>query len=135
MKGDIPRDRDGRSKGTKAKKSIFGEQVRHPLAGPRGLEAEGEGGFCREEIRLLGRGLLPPWPPSPVSCPHVSSSQDPVQQLWIIPGSEVTLNSSSGSRALASGRRPPRGPLHTRRLPACVRLEVGEGPAEAQRPG
>lgn len=34
MKGDIPRDRDGRSKGTKAKKSIFGEQVRHPLAGP-----------------------------------------------------------------------------------------------------
>lgn len=53
MKGDIPRDRDGRSKGTKVKKSIFGEQVRHPLAGPRGLEAEGDGGFCREEIRLL----------------------------------------------------------------------------------
>lgn len=34
MKGDIPKDRDGRSKGTKVKKSIFGEQVRHPLAGP-----------------------------------------------------------------------------------------------------
>lgn len=62
MKGDIPRDRDGRSKGTKAKKSIFGEQVRHPLAGPRGLEAEGDGGFCREEIRLLGRGPVPPCP-------------------------------------------------------------------------
>lgn len=62
MKGDIPKDRDGRSKGTKAKKSIFGEQVRHPLAGPRGLEAEGDGGFCREEIRLLGRGPPPPYP-------------------------------------------------------------------------
>lgn len=59
IKGDIPKDRDGRSKGTKVKKSIFGERVRHPLAGPRGLEAEGKGGFCREEIRLLGRGLSP----------------------------------------------------------------------------
>lgn len=91
MKGDIPRDRDGRSKGTKAKESIFGEQVRHPLAGPRGLEAEGDGGVLPRGDQAAG----------------VSSSQDPVQQLWIISGSEVTSNSSSGSRALASGRRAP----------------------------
>lgn len=129
MKGGIPRDRDRRSKGTKMEKSIFGERVCHPLEGLRGLKAEGEAGVCREEIRWAGLG------PS-VSCPHMLSSQDPVQQLWIIPGRKVALNSSSGSSTVASGWGPPPvDPCTPRDPPACVWLEVGEGLAAAQRPG